>query len=360
MMKVMRRGMFIVIAAVLVVSGGIYFVMTADRRRLGHIGYNDEEIEVITAQLERHELPPIFENEYLPELREILTGYAEPADFRSEKLTDYIEVQQKYGFLPEKTLALVNHVDYDATMEYTERRLDILYDEYYVKRNLERYFAMDADADDGRSLSAAEIVALVNANRDHDYYTNTEPARRENDELLLVNKYFYLDREYTVELVEQDASYGSVGEKMETETYAAFKKMFQAAQADGYQLYVTSGYRGYDEQDEVYASYLAEGGEEHALKYAAKPGYSEHQTGRALDIFTPGATTQSFADSPVAAWLAAHAHEYGFILRYPKGKENLTGYNYEPWHYRYVGQAAAAEIRRRELTLEEYVAVFGK
>lgn len=347
-------GFGVVVIAIL--ATGFYLLATSTQRKLGGLGYSAAEIDVITARLEREELQPIFETEYLPELVQMLEEREAPADFRVEKLADYVQAQQKYGFAPDLTVRLVNHPDYDAETEYTELKVDILYSEYYLPRNRERYFNL-VETEPNSDTKA--IVARVNANRDRDYYTETEAAKLENGNLLLVNKYYYLDHDFEVELVEQDASYGSPGERMETETYAAFEKMFQAALAEGYQLYVTSGYRGYEEQEEVFAGYVAEGGEEHALQYAAKPGHSEHQTGRAIDVFTPGETTRSFAASPVAGWLAEHAYEYGFVLRYPEGKEDLTGYSYEPWHYRYAGCEAAAEIQRRGLTLEEYVAVFG-
>lgn len=340
-----------------VVVFGFYLLVTSTERKLAKIGYSADEINFIVSRLDATQMSPILENEYLPEMRQILESQTTPADFRSEKLNEYIQAQRKYSFDPKLTVQLVNHSDYDSDEKYNERRIHILYEEYYLPQNKDRYFALETK---NAEMSENEIIARVNANRDRDYYTDTMEANALSGHLMLVNKYYFLDRAFEVDLVEQNSSYGSVGERMEAETYAAFEKMFQAAQDDGYQLYVTSGYRGYDEQTEVFATYLAEGGEVHALQYAAKPGYSEHQTGRAIDIFTPGETTKTFAASPVAKWLAEHAYKYGFILRYPAGKEDITGYNFEPWHYRYVGQEAAADIQQRNITLEEYVAVFNQ
>lgn len=356
MTKKTKRLMVFLVIVVAIIGIGWAILENSATRRLSKIGYSKDEITLITEKLRNAELEQILQAGYLPKLVEILAEREAPADFRMGKLSDYIQVQQKYDFLPEVTVKLANHPDYDMNEIYTAQKVDILYDEYYLSENRGRYFAI---LDENPERLAGEIVALVNANRDREYYTETEPANIESDHLMLVNKYYYLDHDFAVEVVEQDASYGSVGERMEVETYAAFQEMFQAALEDGYQLYVTSGYRGYEEQEEVFASYLLEGDENYALQYAAKPGYSEHQTGRAIDVFTPGETIHTFAYSPVATWLAEHAYEYGFILRYPEGKENLTGYSYEPWHYRYVGKEVAAEIQRRGITLEEYVAVFG-
>ena len=111
---------------------------------------------------------------------------------------------------------------------------------------------------------------------------------------------------------------------------------------------ITSGYRSYDRQAEVYA--------ESKPGYAQKPGCSEHETGLAFDV-TTRYDTGTFEDTPQFTWLMEHCWDYGFILRYPKGKEAITGIDYEPWHYRYVGETAAKIIREKEWTLEEYCSV---
>lgn len=112
-----------------------------------------------------------------------------------------------------------------------------------------------------------------------------------------------------------------------------------------------SGYRSYDYQTSLYNNYVAIDGEDAANRYSAKPGYSEHQTGLAFDI---GELNYQFGETPAGIWLAQHAHEYGFIIRYPQGKENVTGYMYEPWHVRYLGDQASS-VYASGLTLEEYL-----
>ena len=135
--------------------------------------------------------------------------------------------------------------------------------------------------------------------------------------------------------------------------------MFDDAKKEGLTLYVNSAYRSYNSQKEVYQEYVVSHGKD-ASKYAAMPGYSEHQTGLALDIFKPGTTTKTFENTKEAAWLAKNAHKYGFILRYPKGKENITGYAYESWHYRYVGIDIAKKIFEENITFEEYDAFYNQ
>ena len=115
-----------------------------------------------------------------------------------------------------------------------------------------------------------------------------------------------------------------------------------------------SGYRSYDYQKSLYENYVARDGEEAANRYSAKPGTSEHQTGLAFDV---GEMSWTYGETAAGQWLVNHCAEYGFILRYLPGKEDITGYMYEPWHIRYVGVEHAAAIMSQGITLEEYLGV---
>ncbi|MBW4082186.1 D-alanyl-D-alanine carboxypeptidase family protein [Paenibacillus sp. S150] len=137
----------------------------------------------------------------------------------------------------------------------------------------------------------------------------------------------------------------------------ALEEMFAGAKQDGVYLAGVSGYRSEATQTRLFNNYAARDGEEKARTYSAVPGHSEHQTGLAIDLSgTDGkcAAESCFAGTGEANWLAAHAAEYGFIIRYPEGKQAITGYMYEPWHVRYVGKDIAASIAERGITLEEY------
>ena len=146
---------------------------------------------------------------------------------------------------------------------------------------------------------------------------------------------------------------------MRPEAAAALEDLFEAAAQDGITLYATSGYRSYSTQKAIFERKLERMDEKQANASVAKPGYSEHQTGLAMDIegeTTKGTgLTEAFGESPEGIWTAEHCAEYGFIIRYPKGKTNITGYIYEPWHLRYVGKEAAAEITELGVTFEEYI-----
>lgn len=146
---------------------------------------------------------------------------------------------------------------------------------------------------------------------------------------------------------------------MRPEAASALEELFEGAAQDGITLYATSGYRSYSTQKAIFDRKLEKMSEKAANASVAKPGYSEHQTGLAMDL--EGQTTlgtgltEAFGESPKGIWVAENCYKYGFIIRYPKGKTNITGYIYEPWHVRYVGREAAAEIKELDVTFEEYI-----
>ena len=158
--------------------------------------------------------------------------------------------------------------------------------------------------------------------------------------ILLVNKKYHLPANYNP---------GVNGE-----AYNALKRLQNDASIAGYGLPLLSGFRSYNDQKYLFNSYVAKDGEALASTYSARPGQSEHQTGLAFDI---GKISDGFGDTPSGIWLRDNAHKYGFIIRYLKGKESITGYKYEPWHVRYVGENAATEIYNMGVTLEEYLGV---
>lgn len=136
-------------------------------------------------------------------------------------------------------------------------------------------------------------------------------------------------------------------EHLRAEAAKAYQRMAEAAEADGVNLVAVSGYRSYGHQASLYDSYVAQYGQETADTIAARPGYSEHQLGLAMDVANADAACalqDCFEDTPVGAWVAERAWEYGFIIRYPKGEEAVTGYAYEPWHLRYVGTDLAHDM----------------
>ncbi len=138
------------------------------------------------------------------------------------------------------------------------------------------------------------------------------------------------------------------------EASAQLRVMFDGAKKDGISLWVKSGYRSYIDQKIIYNGYVARDGKAAADRYSARPGHSEHQTGLAFDL---NSVDSSFANTPEARWLAENSYKYGFIVRYPEGKESITGYMYEPWHVRYIGVEKAKEVFDSGLCLEEFLGI---
>jgi len=137
----------------------------------------------------------------------------------------------------------------------------------------------------------------------------------------------------------------------------ALARLVGDAKKQGVSLRLISGYRSYATQQEVYAAYVASDGQAKADTYSARPGYSEHQTGLAADLGASDGKCDleiCFGDTPAGKWLAANAYKYGFIIRYKEDQTDKTGYQYEPWHVRYVGAGLAAQIESSGQTLEEF------
>lgn len=160
------------------------------------------------------------------------------------------------------------------------------------------------------------------------------------DGILIANKSYYLPSTF-------DPGFDPEAEQ-------AFNDLAQAASNDGLFLYICSAYRSYADQEYQYNVFAQNRGAEAADRVSARPGYSEHQTGLAIDVNT---TEFSFEDTEEGKWLAQHCAEYGFIIRYPKGKEEYTGFEYEPWHIRYLGIETAQKVTESGLCLEEYLSI---
>lgn len=187
---------------------------------------------------------------------------------------------------------------------------------------------------------------------------------QENGLFLLVNQdpENHLDPSYKAEDLEPIKYYAADRNKytrfMRAEAAEAFHRLVETAAEEGIDIVMTTAYRSYEFQQILWDNYVAQKGEEEANKTSARPGESEHQTGLAVDLSTSEIdyrNSSDFADTAAGRWVAENAHKFGFILRFPEDKTDITGYSYEPWHIRYVGLTAAADIYEENLTLEEYL-----
>ena len=225
---------------------------------------------------------------------------------------------------------------------------------YYKKKNKKRYIAYEKE---NPTLTLEQIITYVNIGLDNPYYTNTKPADNLNTNLLLVNKYNYLTEDYVPSNLENiSTTYARSGMQLVKEAKEAFETLSENAKKDGMNVIAMSSYRSYDYQVNLYNNYVVQDGKEAADKYSARPGYSEHQTGLAVDVYNLDLPYTSFEETEEFTWMQENAYKYGFILRFPKDKVDITGYQYESWHYRYVGKKVAKEIKDNNLTLEEYIA----
>ena len=189
---------------------------------------------------------------------------------------------------------------------------------------------IEIDIVDLESLDSINIVV----NKTHDLPSDYEP------EDLILPDVSTTKKLYVREIIHED-----------------LKEMFEDAKSQDIYLSITSGYRSYQYQKTLFNNYAARDGIEAASRYSARPGQSEHQTGLALDLASQsGKCTLStcFKDTDEGKWLKENAWKYGFVLRYPEGKEEITGYMFEPWHFRYVGKKEAKKIQDSGLTIEEY------
>lgn len=180
--------------------------------------------------------------------------------------------------------------------------------------------------------------------------------------MVLVNKQRNLPADYTPsDLVIPSIPFPFTGDEprkyMRAEAALALEQLFAEAKNLKLDLFATSGYRSYDKQKSIFSRNVSSVGEEEANKTSARPGQSEHQTGLAMDVSSSKVgynLVESFGATTEGIWLRENAHLFGFIIRYPKGKEQITGYSYEPWHLRFVGLEVAEYIYTHGLTLEEY------
>lgn len=182
------------------------------------------------------------------------------------------------------------------------------------------------------------------------------------DGLVLVNKFYTVSPSYEpIDMVPVDNSL-STNKNLyfKKDAYDAYLKMLADANSQGIEFLICSTYRSYNTQDSIYSGYVNRNGSAYANSISAAPGRSEHHTGLAVDITSVSMRydlTEDFINYPEGIWINNHCSEYGFIIRYPKGKTAITGYSYEPWHLRYVGVDVAKEITQRGITFEEYLGI---
>ncbi len=208
-------------------------------------------------------------------------------------------------------------------------------------------------------LTYRDVLLRVNIGLDYPYYSNVSPSKHLNTKNILVNKYWYLSSDYVPDdLIELTNDYSKGGISLVREAGDAFMRLVEAAANDHISIRAISAYRSYQYQSDLYHRYVESDGVEKADTYSARPGFSEHQTGLCVDVDNRVLPYTNFEETESFLWMQDNAHKYGFILRFPKNKESITGYTYESWHYRYVGREVADYIKNHNITFDEYYMEF--
>ena len=311
-------------------------------KKLNELGYNEQEVSFITSlEQEKQEM---FLNEY----NDVYLVLSEINGFKEDNFFDYLKYRGVVS--DEKLIELVNK---NILNDDNADKLKQLYEnEYYIAKN-EQLYLQYLD----KYETVRKTIEIVNTNRYKDYFTDIVLNDVSKDYLMLVNKYYTLPADYAPDdIINTPAEYGRG--QMRLLTFNAFEQLHADALKMGYNIIVASGYRSYDYQVGLYNKYLQTDPQEIVDTYSARPGLSEHQTGLCLDVTIPGYTIEDFYKTDASKWLAENCHKYGFIIRFPKDKEDITGYQWEPWHIRYIGEKAATEVYQRGITFDEYYARF--
>lgn len=309
-LNVKRLGIFCVIVLVIiltlvfVISG---YISDAKMRktsefRLGEVGYTDNEIKVITKSLNKEQIEKIISSKY------------------KKNLTKFIK------------------------------------EKYFIYDNLERYLDY---ASSNPSTEATKVVSIVNSKADTEWYSNIKETDTSKGELMLVNKFYGLKENYEPEdLITVSETYAYKGKKVSKVMYDYLTDMLDSAKSSGYTLVVSQGYRSYADQEEAYKGIQNSSGASVADRQAARPGHSEYQTGLSIIVEPYNKVVEDVSQSEEHSWLINNCHRFGFILRYPEGTSEITGFSTDNWRLRFVGVDAATKIHNEGITFDEYYAYY--
>lgn len=346
-----------VVLLILVVYGMLTIPGMIDRNNLKKLGYSEEAITkiyelewegmILTDELYSDNLNRSIVKENFR--KEFLDLYLMTDSLNDDDFLLYSKLILK-GYEKADVLSMFNQ------LEFWEITPLLVFD------FVEDTAAYIKDVDDHRVVNSQDSFTL--SGNYITYYAETEPVVNQGSIEMMVNKRFALSSDYEPgDLVEARVRYASKGLILSQTAYDTLTQMIDAAEAEEgettLRMYASSGYRDYAYQEDLYGTYVKRYGEEEADTIAARPGHSEHQTGLTVDMAsTSNGGLSKFGDSLEYQWMLKNAHKYGWILRYPPGKEQITGYSAEPWHWRYVGVELATKIYNSKLTFDEYYMLY--
>lgn len=344
---------------------GIFIFYCKQIHDLTSIGYSKKASRNILFSFHKDYVLSIGENK-------TLNAAFESKYFKEKNMDNYVKID----YVGQKHF--IQNINKLIKKEYSNSDINIIFDHgddeavsRFVKREkiryLEEFFVVDYAKLDNydRYVSYADetgedeetTVLYVNLDMDKEAYQDSTLVSKFDIDML-VNKHHHLAEDFEPDdLVKIDSKYASEKNlRCSRAAFDAYKKMSEAASAEGYQIVINSAYRSYQDQVDITEEYLKWYGQSYVDKFVAKPGYSEHQTGLAFDIGSRKVNV--FANSKEYQWMQDNAYKYGFIYRFPKKYEDITGFRSEAWHYRYVGVDIAERIHNDDMPFEEYWAIY--
>jgi len=352
--RALNRWFIILLCSIiLIITGFIYIPNYFTKKELANLGYSKNAISSIYQYNLEKKL--IEEEIYSDHLNSAITAdnfRIDDLDFylKTDKITNqewfYYDLLQSRDYSKDESLKLMTNLEiFEITPIFVYSHID----------DISSYIT---DCKEHRSENSFDSFTLTNS---YINYYDLEDSTQVSDPdsiTKLVNKNNYLTEDFTPNLVDASLTYSSKGTQLEAECYDQVILMIEAMKKDGLNAYVGSGFRPYSYQKELFDKYVNQMGLEETLKKAAKPGFSEHQTGLAVDMVSGTNGLTSFKVTGEYEWMLENAANYGFILRYPENKTSITGYGYESWHWRYVGVDLAKKVKDSNLTYDEYYQIF--
>ena len=361
--KILLVGLFIIVT-ILTIYG--YQKEVIETFKEDNLYEKIKETKKYSKTLETAILENKFNKDYFGEYLNII--YVENKDFIDE-VNNLLSLGYKNDEINLFYEKLPDNINVITSNEYDKNISNYLTLSYFNIDNLDRYIKYENNDNKFTSVydtntikdnyNYEDTVTFVNAYLDKDYYTNDIVLSKEEEKKIdvIVNKYYKLSKDYEPDdLTKINSKFASgSNQRLRKEAAIKFEEMAAEALKNGYKIYAGSTYRSYDYQLGLYNRYVAKDGFDEAETYSARAGYSEHQLGLAVDIIN-GKWEYLSENDEEYEWLIDNSYKYGFILRYPRGKEYITGYVFEDWHFRYLGIDLATKVYNSKLTYDEYVA----
>lgn len=357
--------LFKIVGIFLVVYIAVFCFFAKQINDLKRLDYSKKASEKILFTFKKKYVLSVGKNKTLnkafesKEYKEVyLDNYRKINYYDFKDLIKYINLLIEKGYSNNDINIILAHGDDKSITDFIKRDkvkyLEEFFTVSYAKlENYDRYVSYsDLTGEDDKTT-----VLFVNLDLDKEDYSDANEIDKFSLDML-VNKHNYLKKDFVPNnLVKISSVDTKLDECYANEVaYNAYKKMSSDAEKEGYKLIINSAYRSFQDQVKLVDSYTKQYGEDYVIKYVAKEGYSEHQTGLAFDIGSR--RVDVFANSKEYLWMQENAYKYGFIHRFTKKWENITGFRNEPWHYRYVGVEIATYIYEHNISFEEYWVLF--